>query len=238
MIEIKPLASSSKGNAYFVTDGVTQLLLECGISWKEIQRGLNFKTSEIQGCLISHGHLDHCKAARDVMKAGIDIYANPETLAAISPAGEYRHRWYQVNYGQQIHIGTFIVKGFELQHDVPNTGYLLYSTATKEKLAFITDSYYCKYTFSGLNYLLLECNHSYEILDRNVASGYLSVDMKKRLIHSHFSLENVKKFLQANDLSQVKEIHLLHLSEGNSDSERFRREVQEITGKPVYVADA
>ena len=237
MIETKPLASSSKGNAYFVTDGVTQLLLECGISWKEIQRGLNFKTSEIQGCLISHGHLDHCKAARDVMKAGIDIYANPETLAAISPAGEYRHRWYQVNYGQQIHIGTFIVKGFELQHDVPNTGYLLYSTATKEKLAFITDSYYCKYTFTGLTHIMLEVNHSYEILDRNVANGSLPVAQKKRLIQSHMSLENAKKFLQANDLSKVQEVWLIHCSSANSDPERFIREIKELTGKPTYVAE-
>ena len=182
---------------------------------------------------ISHG--DHAKAVSDLLKAGVDVFASAETIRALGVGG---HRVNTAIHGKQFQLGAFIILPFELQHDVPNTGYLLYSTATKEKLAFITDSYYCKYTFSGLNYLLLECNHSYEILDRNVASGYLSVDMKKRLIHSHFSLENVKKFLQANDLSQVKEIHLLHLSEGNSDSERFRREVQEITGKPVYVADA
>jgi len=45
----------------------------------------------------------------------------------------------------------------------------------------------------------------------------------------------VKKFLQANDLSRVQEIWLLHLSDGNSNSERFKREVKEISGKPVYI---
>ena len=50
------------------------------------------------------------------------------------------------------------------------------------------------------------------------------------------SLETCKKFLAAQDLSAVKAIHLLHLSDGNADAELFKREVQALTGKPVYVA--
>jgi DNA-binding transcriptional MerR regulator len=59
--------------------------------------------------------------------------------------------------------------------------------------------------------------------------------MKKRLLRLHFSLENVKEFLRANDLSKVQEIWLLHLSDNNSDEERFKREIMELTGKVVYV---
>lgn len=50
------------------------------------------------------------------------------------------------------------------------------------------------------------------------------------------SLETVKGFLAANDLSRVREIWLLHLSDDHSDAERFRREVMELTGKEVHVA--
>ncbi len=60
--------------------------------------------------------------------------------------------------------------------------------------------------------------------------------LKNRLLKSHFSLENVKEFLKANDLGKVQEIWLLHMSNGNSDSERFKREVQELTGRMVFVA--
>jgi len=56
-MEIKVLASGSSGNAYFVSDGKTPLLLEAGIPFKEIQRGLNFRLQELVGCLISHEHL-------------------------------------------------------------------------------------------------------------------------------------------------------------------------------------
>lgn len=46
----------------------------------------------------------------------------------------------------------------------------------------------------------------------------------------------MKDFLKANDLRHVQEIWLLHLSDGNSDADRFKREIQELTGKPVYIA--
>lgn len=84
---------------------------------------------------------------------------------------------------------------------------------------------------------MIECNHSYDILNSNVESGVLDSGLKNRLIKSHFSLENVKEFLKANDLSQVQEIWLIHLSDGNSNAEQFKREIQELTGKVVYIAD-
>jgi len=66
-------------------------------------------------------------------------------------------------------------------------------------------------------------------------AGLVPPALKKRILKSHFSLENVKEFLKANDLSRVQEIWLLHLSDGNSDAERFKREIQELTGKMVFI---
>jgi phosphoribosyl 1,2-cyclic phosphodiesterase len=83
---------------------------------------------------------------------------------------------------------------------------------------------------------MIECNYSKKILDENIAAGRVPMVQKNRLLKSHFSLKNVKDFLKSNDLSKVKEIWLLHLSDRNSNAERFKREIQEISGKPVYVA--
>ena len=60
---------------------------------------------------------------------------------------------------------------------------------------------------------------------------------ERRVMKSHMSIETAKEFLRVNDLSQVREIWLIHLSDGNSDAERFKREVAELTGKMVFVAD-
>ena len=57
------LASSSKGNAYVVSDGETTLLLECGLTFKELQKRLGYGVAGITACLVSHEHQDHAKAA-------------------------------------------------------------------------------------------------------------------------------------------------------------------------------
>ncbi|NOU95614.1 MBL fold metallo-hydrolase [Paenibacillus sp. LMG 31456] len=234
MIEITPLGSSSAGNAYRVTDGETVLLLEAGLRYKDIQRALNFRISQIAGCLITHEHMDHCKAAADLVKAGVDIYASSGTLEALQLPS---HRTKQLQALQQFTIGTWTILPFDVQHDVSEPlGFLLVNQAG-EKLLFATDTYYIKYRFSGLTHISIECNYSMKLLNENISSGRVPAIMKKRLLRSHFSLENLKDFFRANDLSKVEEIWLLHLSDNNSDEAMFKREIQEITGKVVYIAE-
>jgi phosphoribosyl 1,2-cyclic phosphodiesterase len=234
MIAITPLASSSKGNCYHVTDGMTALLLEAGIRYKDIQRALNFQVSSIAGCLISHEHGDHGKAAADVIKAGIDVYASQGTLDALGLSG---HRAKSIKAKQQFQIGTWTILPFDVQHDVAEPLGFLLANRTGDKLVFATDTYYIRYRFQGLTHIMVECNYSLRILDENIAAGRVPAVMKKRLLKSHFSLEHVKDFLRANDLSKVQEIWLLHLSDNNSDAALFKHEIQELTGKPVWVAE-
>ena len=59
----------------------------------------------------------------------------------------------------------------------------------------------------------------------------------KRLWGSHFELSNVKEFLRQMDKSQLEAVYLVHLSDGLSDAKRFRREIMEVVGVPVYVCD-
>ncbi|MDI3548162.1 MAG: hypothetical protein PWR10_1814 [Halanaerobiales bacterium] len=232
MIEITALASGSQGNCYRVTDGSTPLLLECGIRFKDIQRGLNFRVSEIAGCLISHEHQDHCKAARDIIKAGIDCYMSQGAKEAIGITG---HRIRTIKAKQQLEIGTWTILPFETQHDAAEPLGFLMATGDGDKLLYATDTYYVRYKFVGLTHIMVECNYCPDILKANVANGLVPVELKNRLLQSHFSLKNVKEFLKANDLSKVQEIWLLHLSDDNSDAERFKREIQELTGKMVFV---
>ena len=232
MIEITALASGSKGNCYRVTDGHTPLLLECGINYRDIQKGLQFRMSEVAGCLITHEHGDHCKSLKDILKAGIDCYMSGGTAEAI---GIKHHRIKTVKNQKSFTIGTWTILSFDVQHDVSEPyGFLLVNQAG-EKVLFATDTYYIKYTFTGLTHILIECNYSLEVLNQNILDGSVPAVMKKRLLQSHFSLENVKEFLKANDLSKVQEIWLLHLSDTNSDEGKFKEEIMALTGRRVYV---
>lgn len=230
-MNIKTLASGSKGNCYYLNDGSAPLLIEAGISVKEIKKRLGFGLSEIEGCLISHSHKDHCKSVKDLTKAGIDCYMSHDTEETI---GFESHRINIIEPKQQFKIGSWSILPFDLQHDVPNLGFLLYNGT--HKVLYLTDTAYCKYIFSNLTHILIECNFSETILNENVANGVTPLEQKKRTIRSHMSVERVKDFMRANDLSQVEEIHLLHLSDDNSDSEDFKRQIQAATGKMVFVA--
>jgi len=83
-MEIKALATGSKGNCYHITDGSTPLLLEAGIQFKEIQRKLNFQTSNIAGCLITHEHQDHCKGVKTILERGLNVYMSKGTKEALN----------------------------------------------------------------------------------------------------------------------------------------------------------
>jgi len=235
MIKIESFASGSSGNLYKINDGVTSLLIEVGLPIQKIKEKLEFRLSEITGCLISHEHGDHAKSVEDVISSGIDCYMSPGTAEALEV--ENHHRIHQIKANELVVIGSMVVKPFDVQHDANEPlGFLIVSRKTGEKLVYITDSFYSQFTFNKPDYLMVECNYSEDILERNVESGKVHPALAARLQKSHFSLKNVKDFLKANDLSKVNEIHLLHLSNRNSNANLFKKEIQELTGKLVYVA--
>lgn len=232
MIQIDSLASSSKGNSHLISDGTTSLLLDAGLSIKELRQRLNFSLSSIAAVLVSHEHLDHSKGVNDLMKAGIDCYMLGETAEIIEATG---HRVNIIKPEKQFTIGTWQIKAFPLVHDVPNLGFLM-ANQDGIKLVYLTDTMYCPYKFQGLSHIMIETNYALDILDANVLNGSVPIEMKRRLMKTHLSIDNAKDLLKANDLSRVSQIHLVHLSDQNSDEARFKHEVQSLTGKPVYVA--
>lgn len=232
-MDITVIASGSSGNAYRISDGDTALLLDAGIPLQRIKQALNFRVRDIAGCLITHAHGDHANAAGDLAKAGVDVYTNQGTIDACRLTG---HRIKPVKALQEVMIGTFAVLPFDVQHDAPEPlGFLLTSRRTGEKLLYFTDTYYLKYRFTGLTHIMGECNYSMDIVEQSVRNGYIPPELVPRLIKSHMSLEHFLDLLKANDLHEVKQIYLLHLSNNNSDAERFREAVQKLTGTEVYV---
>lgn len=234
-MKLKVLASGSKGNAYILESPTGSLLIEAGIPWKEIQKGLDYDLSKVVGCLISHEHQDHSKAVKDVMNSGIDVWTSEGTIEAL---GINHHRLNPIKGKDTLLMGDISIMAFDTEHDAKEPlGFLIRYRPTGENLLFITDSYYSKYKFNNLNYILIECNYIKETLDQNIADGYIDERMKPRLLQSHFSLENVKSFLKANDLSSCREIVLLHLSDSNSNADRMFREIYVETGIMPKIAD-
>jgi len=233
-MKLTTIGSGSKGNCYLLEASTGEILMiECGVHIKQIKQALNFDFSKVVGCIVTHSHLDHSKSIHEVLGLGINVWASEATHEARGTTMNHRSCVFE-NMGDAF-LGHFTVKAFDVQHDVPTFGFLINHPECGNTL-FLTDTFYCKYTFKNLNNIIIEANFSREIIDLKMQNGHAPKFLRDRILKSHLSLEYCKELLQANDLSQVNNIHLIHLSDSNSNEVQFQREIAELTGKNVTVA--
>lgn len=210
-----PLASSSHGNAYVVSDGATSILLECGLSFKKLQKALGFDVGGIAACLISHEHKDHAGCYMELIKSGIPVFASEGTVEVLDcdliQTMEER---------QEVHIGTLDVLPFATFHDaVEPFGFLIRSRIDGEKLLFATDTVNLAYRFPGVNIVALEANYDDEILAR---ATRMPDKVRHRIQKSHMEIGRTCTFLKKMDRSLVHTVFLLHLSDACSNSALFQ----------------
>lgn len=231
------IGSNSSGNSYILQGETASLLIEAGLPLKEVKKCLEFDLSKIKGCLISHCHGDHAKYASEYMRNGIDVCASLGTLNTFDKVLN-THRMRVMQAQKKYEVSEFIVMPFAIEHDAPEPfGYLIKHRECGLVL-FVTDTYYLKYKFPGLNQIIIECNYSQDIVDKRLGDGDTIALVRNRVISSHMSFETCKNVLRANDLTQVNNIILIHLSDGNSDSKLFKSEIEVLTGKTVSIAEA
>jgi len=210
-----PLASSSHGNAYVVSDGATSILLECGLSFKKLQKALGFDVGGIAACLISHEHKDHAGCYMELIKSGIPVFASEGTVEVLDcdliQTMEER---------QEVHIGTLDVLPFATFHDAAEPfGFLIRSRIDGEKLLFATDTVNLAYRFPGVNIVALEANYDDEILAR---ATRMPDKVRHRIQKSHMEIGSTCTFLKKMDRSLVHTVFLLHLSDACSNSALFQ----------------
>lgn len=233
MMKLKVIGSSSAGNCYLLETGSTCLIIEAGIPFVQVKHALGYDIRKIQGVIISHAHQDHSKYAREYLKAGIHIYTGAHTLDAL---GVNYYNAHEIKAHKEFSLGLFKIIAFDVRHDVPCFGFLIYHPKSG-RVVFLTDGQYSPYRFIGVSHWLIEANYDQKILDDNICKGKLPPVVRNRVMRSHVSLDTCKKLLMANDLNVTMNIILLHLSSGNSDECRFRDEIQALTGKRVTIAD-
>lgn len=238
MIDIKVIGSGSSGNCYLANFNGTKILLEAGLPFKKIQQALGYRISDILACLVTHEHMDHAKAVKDMMKNGIDCLMTDGTAEALQI---YGHRLqilkkrmngnYYDYWKENIHVFPF-----EAVHDVKEpVSFYIQDRHTKESLLFVTDTAYIKYKIPQVDILMVECNYVKSVIDKKVEEGALNPSLRNRIVKNHMSLETLLEALKIADLSKTKKIYVMHLSDGNSDERYILEQIQKATGKVVEV---
>lgn len=233
-MKLRVIGSSSAGNAYVLESEHETLLVECGMKWTTILSGLDYRVAKCAGCLISHEHGDHSKAVADVLKNKIPVYTSAGTADALKVAGE--PMVHAMKEFEMVKVGGFDVMPFGVQHDAAEPFGFLIRHRECGTILFATDTYYLKYTFGGINHMMIECNYSQAKIDENFRNGIIPEYRRNRTMRAHLSLETLLEIIQANDMSAVREIVLIHLSSENSDTETFIKTISEKSGKRTFVA--
>lgn len=231
-MNLKVIGTGSSGNAYLLYNKEEVLLIECGVTIKKIKEALNFDFSKVIGCLVTHEHGDHNKAIKDVLSAGVKVYASRGTLEA---SGVIEHHNSNIIQSKKLYqIGNFKIIPFDVRHDVKEPlGFLIQHPECGTTL-FLTDSFYSPYKFNGLNNLIIEANFCEDIIDSKLK--FDKKFLRDRVLKSHLSIQKCIDLLNVNDLSAVNNIVLIHLSDSNSNELEFQHKVQQATGKNTVVA--
>lgn len=227
--------SNSNGNCYILKDSKGKmLLLECGVQIQKIKEAVNFDLQNIVGCILTHSHGDHCKSAEQLTALGVNIYTSQGTKEAFKFES---CNVIAVPQLKSFKLGEFSVKPFDVKHDAPDPFGFLIQHEEMGTTVFMTDTYYCEYVFPELNNIIIEANYCEDIIAEKLGNASTTGFVRGRVIQSHMSLQTCIKTLQSYDLTQVNNIVVIHLSDRNSDENKFLAEIKNATGKNVTIAD-
>lgn len=242
-MELKVIASSSEGNAYVLQDEGEALLIEAGAPIAEILKAVGFNVQKISGCLVTHEHGDHAGHINEVLSYGLPVYASQGTISALMPSLKSGYKPTPIQFDSNgnyydFKAGRFEVYPFRTKHDSQEPlGFYIWHPETGGIL-FATDTAYLKNTFGGLRQILIECNYHPDILARNIETGKgrMTWERAQRVKATHLSSETCLAALKANDLSQVNNIVLIHVSHSNGSAPTFKTMIERATGRPTYIA--
>lgn len=233
-MELIVLGSNSAGNCYILQDGTEALVIECGVPFLGVKQALNYNIRKIVGVLVTHEHGDHAAYADEYLRNRIDVWMSQGTAERLNTNRHFPPSILKALVPQK--IGNFNILPFDVQHDAKEPFGFLINHAETGNVLFVTDSFYVKYKFKNLHNILIECNYSMDILRKNVLSERIPDLLVNRTLKSHMSYATCVDTLKANDLTEVNNVVLIHLSDTNSNAAAFQKGIEEATGKTVTVA--
>jgi ribonuclease BN (tRNA processing enzyme) len=156
------------------------------------------------------------------------MYASAGTYDALNVSTEDRIGC--LNQGYLKEVFGFLVGSFKANHDAAEP----LNFIIDEKILFITDNYKLQFDFSAFKFtcVMIEANYCEELI-----KGKADDFVNKRRFRSHMSFQTALLTLKTLDLSECKQIILIHLSDGYTDEKRFIQDTEKAFGIPTICAD-
>ncbi len=258
MIGFCPLASGSKGNAIYIGTPQAKILIDAGISLKDLTDRLlqiGVHVGELDAVLITHEHIDHIRGIVALCrKWGIPVFANKETAKAIvqfilkaqpkteSAGAVFMPKFKIFSTGESFQFKDVKIHPFSVQHDAIEPVAFTFSlegikVGVCADLGFV--STLVTHQLKECDYLYLEANHEPSM----VHASSRPMVYKQRVLsrQGHLSNEESASILSMVHHDQLKHVYLAHLSsECNSPAQALKivRQLLESQNKTVSISIA
>jgi len=229
-IAVCVLASGSKGNAIYISNGATSILLDAGLSGIEIERRLKSRglsPQTLDAIIVSHEHNDHIQGVGILSRRfGLPVYMNRKTgRAALSLLGNLNDQQF-FECGSAFSVKTLTIQPFSVSHDAQDpAGFTVQQNGTKIGIA--TDlgiaTSMVKDHLKNCNMMVIEANHDPAMLLEGPYPWPLKQRIKSR--SGHLSNIDTKQLLQELKHDALAHVILAHLSETNNTPQKALSEV-------------
>ena len=229
------LASGSTGNAFYIESDEQRLLVDAGLSGKQLDRLFSevaVDPSALSGILVTHEHSDHIKGLGIIArKYNLPIYANEKTWTAMEPSLGKLTTDQKFHFGldEVKTFGDIDVQSFGVSHDAAEPMFYTFHKDGK-KVALVTDLGYVsdriKKTIEEADAYIFEANHDVEML----RMGRYPWSVKRRILGDSGHVSNEDCGLALSDCigNNTKRIYLAHLSLDNNMKELARMSVDQV----------
>ena len=190
------LGSGSSGNAALVECGGLRLLIDAGLSAKQLTlrlKQVGIEPATLGGILLTHEHGDHVRGLKVFLKQNpLPVFATAATSRVVRETGIEGGQWKLFEAGQTFAIGTTAIASFPTQHDAVDPVGFVISHQTK-RLGMVSDAGFVTRTMTenlrGLDGLFVEANYDDDLLAADTNRPW---PIKQRISSRHGHLSNTQ----------------------------------------------
>tara|TARA_R110002096_G_scaffold10868_11_gene41050 strand:+ start:5139 stop:6068 length:930 start_codon:yes stop_codon:yes gene_type:complete len=218
MLKLAVLGSGSSGNSALVCLGETRILIDAGLSAKQLclrLETLGVDPDTLSGIVLTHEHGDHTRGI-DVFcrKRSIPIYGTTHTCAVVREQVKSVVPWHQFESGNDFRIGEVQVESFSVPHDaVDPVGFIF--RCTESSVGVLSDVGHVTRMIverlKGVNTLFTEANYD-EVMLQNDTKRPWSTKQRISNRHGHLSNEQTAELVSQIASPNLTRVILGHLS--------------------------
>jgi phosphoribosyl 1,2-cyclic phosphodiesterase len=226
------LASGSGGNACYVETDQARILIDAGLSCRELMRRLETVQADpkaLDALVVTHEHVDHMRGAGPLARLlDIPVYINRSTFRKSLKTLGNLSKPMTIHTGQTITINDLSIETFTKCHDTADPiGLVLSSDGSR--LGLITDlgrsTQVVEDRLRGCHALIIEFNHDQKMLE----NGPYPWEVKRRIkgAEGHLSNQQAGELLEAVAHKDLDLVILAHISRVNNDEVRAFKEARD-----------